>query len=42
RDHLYLGYWIGGHGKMDYKKRFRPLEGFDGRAWRDLDFGDTA
>lgn len=42
RNHLYLGYWIGGHGKMDYKKRFRPLEGFDGRAWRDLDFGDSA
>lgn len=34
RDHLYLGYWIEGHAKMDYKRRFRPLEGFDGRRWR--------
>src|SRR5690606_15339031 len=34
RRHLYLGYWIAGHGKMDYKRRFRPLEGFDGRRWR--------
>ena len=32
--HLYLGYWIDGHGKMDYKRRFRPLEAFDGRRWR--------
>lgn len=40
--HLYLGYWIDGHRKMDYKRRFRPLEGFDGRSWRDLDIGDSA
>ncbi len=31
--HLYLGYWIDGHRKMDYKRRFRPLETFDGRQW---------
>lgn len=24
--HVYLGFWIEGHPKMDYKKRFRPLE----------------
>src|SRR5690606_22591749 len=32
--HLYLGYWIEGHAKMDYKRRFRPLEAFDGRSWQ--------
>ena len=37
RAYLYLGYWIDGHGKMDYKRRFRPLESFDGRRWRPLD-----
>jgi arginyl-tRNA--protein-N-Asp/Glu arginylyltransferase len=36
RRHLYLGYWIQGHAKMDYKRRFRPLEAFDGRDWHDL------
>lgn len=33
RGHLYLGYWIDGHRKMDYKRRFQPLEGFNGRQW---------
>lgn len=36
RRHLYLGYWIAGHDKMDYKRRFKPLERFDGRGWRVL------
>lgn len=36
RAHLYLGYWIDGHPKMHYKRRFRPLEGFDGRTWQPL------
>ncbi|HST43809.1 MAG TPA: arginyltransferase [Luteimonas sp.] len=34
RSHLYLGYWISGHDKMDYKRRFSPLEAFDGHGWR--------
>ena len=38
RAHLYLGYWIAGHDKMDYKRRFLPLEGLEGRVWRRLRF----
>jgi arginine-tRNA-protein transferase len=35
--HTYLGYWIEGSAKMDYKRRFKPLEVLDGRHWRRLD-----
>jgi arginyl-tRNA--protein-N-Asp/Glu arginylyltransferase len=37
--HLYLGYWIQGHDKMDYKRRFHPLEAYDGSKWRDFHRG---
>lgn len=33
--HVYLGYWIAGHPKMDYKTRFRPLELLEGGEWRE-------
>jgi len=36
-EHLYLGYWIRNHRKMDYKRRFRPLEAYDGRRWQAFD-----
>jgi leucyl-tRNA---protein transferase len=32
--HLYLGFWIKGHPKMDYKARFRPLEILGAEGWR--------
>ncbi|MBI3187465.1 MAG: arginyltransferase [Gammaproteobacteria bacterium] len=31
--HVYLGYWLAGHPKMDYKKNFAGLELFDGMLW---------
>lgn len=31
--YLYLGYWIPGHPKMDYKLRYRPIEVFAGGRW---------
>lgn len=34
REHLYLGFWLDGHPKMDYKKGFAPLEYLDGREWK--------
>ncbi len=32
--HLYLGYWIGGHAKMQYKARFHPLERLTPEGWK--------
>ena len=34
--HLYLGYWIAGHQKMDYKRRFRPMEALIDGQWQPL------
>ena len=30
---VYLGYWVEGSSKMDYKKRFSPLEVFTNDKW---------
>lgn len=35
-DYLYLGYWIRGSAKMDYKQRFRPLEVLNDGGWERL------
>ncbi len=32
-DFVYLGYWVKGSTKMDYKKRFSPLEVFTDDEW---------
>lgn len=37
RRHLYLGYWIAGHPKMDYKANFRPLQVLGGDGWQPLE-----
>lgn len=38
--YVYLGFWIPGHPKMDYKQRFRPLEILDGGRWTPHQPGD--
>ncbi len=32
--HVYLGYWVAGSRKMDYKVSYRPFELCDGATWR--------
>lgn len=39
-DHVYLGYWVPGSEKMDYKKNFRPLEILSRHGWRALETAD--
>lgn len=34
--YVYLGYWVEGAEKMDYKRRFRPLQGLLGGKWREI------
>ena len=34
RRYVYLGFWLEGHPKMEYKRGFRPLEYLDGAQWR--------
>jgi arginine-tRNA-protein transferase len=37
--YVYLGYWVPGSTKMDYKARYRPLEIFAEGRWSE--FGET-
>ncbi|HEX4895062.1 MAG TPA: arginyltransferase [Solimonas sp.] len=34
--HVYLGYWVEGSAKMDYKRRFQPLEILEGTDWVEI------
>lgn len=36
-DYVYLGYWVPGSSKMDYKARFSALEVYHGGAWKPVD-----
>jgi len=33
---LYLGFWIDGHPKMDYKRRFKPLQIRTAEGWQPM------
>jgi arginine-tRNA-protein transferase len=35
--HLYLGFWIQGHAKMDYKRQFAPGQQYLGQHWQPID-----
>tara|TARA_R110002072_G_scaffold163890_1_gene316820 strand:+ start:1235 stop:1936 length:702 start_codon:yes stop_codon:yes gene_type:complete len=35
--HVYLGYWVPGSEKMDYKASYKPVEVLTASGWRDLD-----
>jgi len=35
--YVYLGYWIDGSMKMDYKRKFKPLQGYMDRKWQELE-----
>ncbi|MEQ8177727.1 MAG: arginyltransferase, partial [Amphiplicatus sp.] len=35
--YVYLGYWVEGSGKMDYKSNFQPLERLTASGWVRMD-----
>ena len=35
-EHVYLGYWVQGSPKMDYKRNFQPLEAYTPGGWKSL------
>jgi leucyl-tRNA---protein transferase len=41
-DYVYLGYWIKQSRKMNYKTRYRPLEGLQDGVWKPMETGETA
>jgi leucyl-tRNA---protein transferase len=41
-DYVYLGYWVEGAARMQYKTRYRPLEKLTPAGWVDFDSGREA
>lgn len=39
--HVYLGYWVPGSPKMDYKRHFRPLEVLMHGGWKPLQITES-
>ena len=39
--YVYLGYWVKGSRKMDYKKRFQPQEHLTGHGWEPAPVDDS-
>jgi arginyl-tRNA--protein-N-Asp/Glu arginylyltransferase len=39
--YLYLGYWVKGSQKMDYKRRFQPLERYGADGWQRMTENET-
>ena len=39
-DYVYLGYWVNGSRKMDYKAHYRPIEILEPAGWRELTDAD--
>ena len=37
KSYVYLGYWVANSPKMDYKRRYRPLEILEKDTWKRLD-----
>jgi arginine-tRNA-protein transferase len=40
--HVYLGYWVQGSRKMDYKTRYQPQEHLTARGWERVDVSAIA
>jgi arginine-tRNA-protein transferase len=39
---VYLGYWVEGAARMQYKTRYRPLEKLSPDGWVDFEQGEQA
>ena len=39
--YVYLGYWVEGSQRMDYKAKFKPMERLGREGWRPMDAPET-